>query len=178
MEVTLIAAQTIDGYIARTELDRSFDWTSPEDKAFYISKLKESDAVIMGSKTFGTFTRYPKGKHFVILTRKPAEFVNPSPEVITVDATDAKPQQVLAQLQNEGYQHVLVAGGSSVYRQYLAAGVVDRLFLTVEPVIFGAGVKLCDEALNAGGADGMVHLDLQKVHQLSSQTIVLEYLKK
>jgi len=181
MEVTLIAAQTVDGYIARSEFDRSFDWTSQEDKAFYISKLKESDAVVMGSKTFGTFSRYPKGKHFVILTRKPAEFVNPSPEVITVDATNAEPAQVIENLQDQGFGRILIAGGSSVYRQYLAAGVVDRLFLTIEPVLFGAGVKLCDEALVTGGKDGaggMVHLDLQNVHQLSGQTIVLEYVKK
>lgn len=172
MVVTLIAAQTVDGYIARTELDRSFDWTSQEDKTFYISKLKESDAVVMGSKTFGTFTKYPKGKHFVILTRKPAEFINPRPEVITVTATDATPAQVLAKLEQEGYQNVLIAGGSSVYRQYLASGVVDRLFLTIEPVLFGTGVKLCDAPL------GMLELELQQVHELSQQTIVLEYRKK
>lgn len=176
MHVTLVAAMTIDGFIARTEHDRSFDWTSPEDKQFYISKLKECDAVIMGSKTFRTFTRYPKGMHYVILTRKPEEFDNPRPEVISLEATNQGPEEIVEKLRQEGRKKVMVAGGSSVYRQFLAANVVDSLFITVEPVLFGAGVSLFDGAVaEANDPQGFKQLQLKDVHHLSDQTIVLEY---
>jgi dihydrofolate reductase len=168
MHVTLIAAQTVDGYIARSEFDRSFDWTSAEDKQFYISKLKETDAVIMSSKTFKTFTRYPKGAHFVIITRTPESFENPRPDLITVTPTSDDPATVIAWLKEQGVQKVLVAGGASIYRQYLAAQVVNTVFLTVEPILFGKGVPLLDKACTTS-------LALQEVHKLSSQTIVLEY---
>lgn len=168
MQVTLIAAQTIDGYIARSEFDRSFDWTSSEDKQFYISKLKESDAVIMSSKTFGTFSRYPKGAHFVIITRSPDSFENPNPDRITVTPTSDDPQTVISWLKEQGCEKVLVAGGASIYRQYLAAQVVNTIFLTIEPFFFGEGVSLLDEACATS-------VTLQEVHRLSAQTIVLEY---
>jgi len=168
MHVSLIAAQTIDGYIARSELDRSFDWTSAEDKQFYISKLKESDVVIMSSKTFRTFSRYPKGAHFVIITRSPESFENPRPDLITVTPTSDDPQTVIGWLKEQGHQQVLIAGGASIYRQYLAAQVVNTLFLTIEPILFGEGVSLLDESCATS-------LTLQEVHKLSAQTIVLEY---
>ena len=173
MHVMLVAAMTIDGFIARTELDRSFDWTSPEDKKFYISKLKECDAVIMGSKTFKTFSKYPKGMHYIILTRKPDEFVNPRPELITVDATNQTPAQIMEKLKKEGYKKVMVAGGSSIYRQFLAADVVDSLFITVEPVLFGSGVSLFNGSV--ADQENFKKMTLKQVHSLSSQTIVLEY---
>lgn len=168
MHVTLIAAQTIDGYIARSEFDRSFDWTSPEDKQFYIAKLKESDAVIMSSKTFGTFSKYPKGAHFVIITRSPEVFQNPQPDRIIVTPTSDDPKKVISWLKEQGCQKVLVAGGASIYRQYLAAQVVDTVFLTVEPILFGKGISFLDE-------ECATSLTLQEVHRLSDQTIVLEY---
>jgi len=169
MQVTAIAAQSIDGFIARSADDRSFDWTSSEDKQFYVDQLKQSDAIIMGSKTFATFSRYPKGAHFVILTQTPEIFVNPRPEVIQVTATAGQPEEVLRKLADQGVKQVLVAGGSSVYRQFLAAGVVDRLLLSVEPVLFGQGVSLCDRSL------GTLQLKLEGIKQLSAQTLVLEY---
>ena len=52
MEVFIIAAITADGFIARSENDRSFDWTSPEDKQFYLRQIKRADAIIMGSPTY------------------------------------------------------------------------------------------------------------------------------
>jgi dihydrofolate reductase len=168
MNVTLIAAQTIDGYIARNETDRSFDWTSQEDKQFYISKLKESDAVVMSSKTFRTFSKYPKGAHFVIVTRNPEQIENPNPERIKFTPTNKTPQQVLTYLKDQNCRNVLIAGGASIYRQYLSAKVVDTVFLTIEPIIFGKGISLLDDSC-------LLNLSLKQIIHLSSQTIVLQY---
>ena len=43
-----------------------------------------------------------------------------------------------------GEKNVLVMGGADLLRQYLAAGVVDELTLTVAPVLLGAGKRLFD----------------------------------
>src|SRR2546423_15616102 len=40
---------------------------------------------------------------------------------------------------------VLVAGGASVARQCLAAGLLDELYLHISPVILGAGERLLDD---------------------------------
>ena len=61
---------------------------------------------------------------------------------------------------------VLVAGGASAIRQYLAAGLLDELHLHLSPVMLGAGERLLDdlgsdtklEQLRAVEAPGVAHL--------------------
>lgn len=169
MEVFLIAAQTIDGFIARHQDDRSFDWTSPEDKQFYVSKIKDADAIVIGRTSFTTFSRYPKNSRWLVYTSQPEKFVNPKPEVIQAEATNEDPKALIERLKNEGCQRVAITGGSTVYSMFLAAGLIDTLYLTIEPVIFGAGVKLFAAELKNK------KLTLAATNQLSDHTIVLEY---
>lgn len=49
-----------------------------------------------------------------------------------------------------GERRVDIAGGAGTVRQYLAAGLVDRLTLHLVPVLLGAGERLFD------GLDGLV----------------------
>jgi dihydrofolate reductase len=44
-----------------------------------------------------------------------------------------------------GGQDVAIAGGASAVRQYLAAGLLDELYLHVAPVVLGAGERLLDD---------------------------------
>ncbi|MBB5958716.1 dihydrofolate reductase [Saccharothrix tamanrassetensis] len=41
-----------------------------------------------------------------------------------------------------GDEHVAIAGGASVVNQYLAAGLVDELWLHIAPVVLGSGERL------------------------------------
>lgn len=169
MEVFLIAAQTADGFIARSENDRSFDWTSAEDKKFYVEQIKSVDAIVMGRKSFETFYRYPKNSRWVIYTSKPEEFVNPSPNVISAQPTNQSAESLIEQLQEDGCQRVAICGGSSIYTMFINSGLVTKLFLTTEPVLFGSGVSLFNDQVRK-------KLELIKIHQLSDQTRVSEYL--
>jgi dihydrofolate reductase len=68
--------------------------------------------------------------------------------------------------QAAGDQDVLVNGGASTINQYLAAGLVDELQVSVAPVILGAGERLFEgvgpdlklEQLRAVEAPGVAHL--------------------
>lgn len=168
MTVFLLAAITADGFIGRSVTDRSFDWTSPEDKQFYVSMIKRAGVAVMGSKSFQTFTRYPKGLKYVIYTSQPENFVNPKPEVITTWATKDDPKQVLAQLAKENYSEVAICGGSSIYTLFAKSGLIDKMYLTVEPVVFGKGVGLFNQEWEQS-------LQLDSVKNLSTQTLLLEY---
>lgn len=169
MEVFLIAAQTIDGFIARSTDDRSFDWTSPEDKKFYIRQIKQADAIVMGRKSFATFSKYPKDSRWIVYTSKPSEFKNPNPDVIQAEGTSEDPKKLIARLENEGCQTVAICGGASIYTQFLQAGVVDKLYLTVEPVVFGQGISLFSQPIKN------IDLQLEEVTKLSGQTLLLTY---
>lgn len=168
MHVFLLAAMTVDGFIGRDEADRSFDWTSIEDKRFYVESIKRARAIIMGMRTFKTFTKHPRGTKFVLYTNTPETFVNHKPDVIEAIATKAEPAQVLSDLEQEGYTEVAICGGAAIYSMFLRSGLVDTLYLTVEPVVFGQGVKLFNQELEQ-------QLSLKSVQHLSDQTLLLEY---
>lgn len=159
---------SVDGFIAQETDQSSFHWTSVEDKQFYIQTIKELKTVVMGSTSFKTFTRYPKGLRFIIYTSKPDEFVNPKPEVISAEGTNEDPKALVERLEKEGVEEVCIAGGASIYAQFMNANVVDRLLLTVEPIVFGDGVKIFNQKMEK-------QLKLEKIHHIADQTKVMEY---
>ncbi|HYD34674.1 MAG TPA: dihydrofolate reductase family protein [Vitreimonas sp.] len=168
MTVFLIAAISMDGCIGGSSTHRSFEWTSQEDKRFYVDSIKRAKHVVMGSTTFGTFSKFPRGLTFYIYTSKPNEFINPKPEIITTQPTNESPQELVKRLEAEGVEELAICGGSSIYTQFMKAGVVNKLYLSVEPVIFGQGVKLFNDALD-------VKLQLVSQQKLGEQTLLLEY---
>lgn len=137
MTVILLAATSTDGFIAQDPGQNSFDWTSKEDKQFFISKTKEVGTVIMGRKTFETFGKPLKGRRLVILTSKPDQ-----QKVEGVEFTSEAPRDLLARLEKEGVTGVVIAGGGEIYARFLNDGLVNDVLLTVEPVTFGSGTLL------------------------------------
>ena len=64
-----------------------------------------------------------------------------------------------------GEKDVIVAGGASAIRQYLAAGLIDEIDLHLVPVVLGAGERLLEGVgelnraqLHAVDAPGLAHL--------------------
>jgi dihydrofolate reductase len=66
-----------------------------------------------------------------------------------------------------GVEDVVIGGGADVIRQYLAAGLVDELSISVAPVLLGGGERLLDglgdaaielEQVDAIVAPGVTHL--------------------
>jgi dihydrofolate reductase len=149
MKVILIAAISADGKIAADEGQSSLTWTSKEDTKFFVSKTKEIGTVVMGRKTFETIGKPLKGRRIIVMTRNPRP---PLPEgedggvgAGTVEFTAEEPQALLARLEKEGVTAVVIAGGAQVYRTFLDVNLVDEMFLTIEPVLFGSGMPLVDQ---------------------------------
>lgn len=136
MIVLLLAATSTDGFIAQAEGQSSFDWTSKEDKAFFVAKTKEIGTVIMGRKTFETFGKPLKGRRLIVMTRSR---ISPPSQV---EFTSESPRDLLARLEREGVTGVVIAGGAEIYARFLNDGLVNDVLLTVEPVTFGSGTLL------------------------------------
>nr|AIA16820.1 Dihydrofolate reductase [uncultured bacterium]AIA16926.1 Dihydrofolate reductase [uncultured bacterium] len=117
----------------------------------------------MGSKTFATIGRALPGRRTIVYTSRP--------EAITAEgaeATSEAPAALIARLKKEGAAGLAVCGGASIYAQFMAAGVVDELYLTVVSKLFGTGVPLFGQELD-------VSLDLLACERLDEQTILLHY---
>jgi dihydrofolate reductase len=49
-----------------------------------------------------------------------------------------------------GSKDVAIAGGANIAQQYLSAGLIDELRLSVAPVLLGSGTRLFDDGAGAG----------------------------
>ena len=68
---------------------------------------------------------------------------------------------------------VLLAGGARVYSSFIKEGLVDEIYLTVEPVIFGQGKPLLADG------DSDVNLKLVSSKKLNKNgTLLLKYIVK
>lgn len=166
MHIFLIAVMSADGYIGRSSDDRSLDWTSKEDTAFFVKTTKNAGAVVMGSTTLRT-VKHPMPHLSVYAMTSNADRVK---EVTPVRVTPIfhGPEAVIKQAKQDGFTSLAVCGGSSVYTQFLEAGLVDTIFLTIEPILFGSGVRLFSHSLHQ-------KLSLVQVHHLSDQVKTFEY---
>ncbi len=154
MKITLIAAISADGKIAQSSNHLSLDWTSKEDTRFFVEKTKEVGAVVMGRKTFETIGRPLKDRRTIVMSSTGGSETEKFEGRDGVEWTRETPAELVARLSAKGLAGLAVCGGATVYSQFLAAGLVDELFLTVEPVLFGAGVPL---------GDGFGRIDLKLV---------------
>lgn len=167
MKIILLAAISVDGFIAQRKEQSSTEWNSAEDKKFFRERSTQAGTLIMGSTTFATFHRPLPNRQLLIYTSKPESLAEFDPTQIR--AISKAPAELLKELEAEGKKEIAITGGASIYHQFLAAGLVDEVILTVEPVLFGSGIKLLSEDLH-------VDLQLKKSTQLNEQgTVVLEY---
>lgn len=140
------------------------DWTSREDKQLFVAKTKEAGTMVMGSKTFATIGRALPGRKTIVYTSRPDEFA----AIDNVEATNESPAELIARLESQGVTSLAVCGGASIYSLFMQAGVVDELFLTVEPVVFGTGVPLFGTSLESS-------LTLLDCSKLNENTVLLHY---
>jgi len=63
----------------------------------------------------------------------------------TFHFVDASPAEALAQAREAAAdQDVRIGGGVSTIRQFVAAGLVDHMHITIVPIVLGRGIRLWD----------------------------------
>ncbi len=171
MELILIAAQSVDGFITRHDTPGSA-FTSPEDKTHFINSLKEFDCRVMGATSYrqtrdGTRRSAANGRFHAILTRNPAAY---AAEALPgqLEFTSETPHALVKRLADAGHRRCALLGGSQIHHLFLQAGLVHELWLTIEPVLFGTGTPLI-----SGTCD--VRLTLRARESLSPDTLLLRY---
>jgi dihydrofolate reductase len=165
MKVFIIAAMSADGFIGYDVNHRSLDWRSKEDAAFFIKTTKEAGVIVMGSTTYNTFRvrQAPPGRRLIVYTSRPESITGAG-----VETTNEKPEALIKRLKSEGATAVAISGGATINKLFLDSGLVDELYLTIEPVLFGRGVPLFNDAVNE-------RLLLLENRKLGDNTILLHY---
>ena len=79
-----------------------------------------------------------------VLTHHPRESLEMEGGTTFHFVTDGPDAALRAAMADAGDRDVLIAGGASVIRQYLTAGVVDEFWLSLVPLILGSGERPLD----------------------------------
>jgi dihydrofolate reductase len=137
VKYTAFVAASIDGRIAKDEKSGT-NWTSSEDWKFFQKSLSKMDAVIAGTNTYKVVGTRLNKRNTIILTSKVSKvkifgsvaFLNP------------KKDSLKKFIKHKKYKSVGIVGGSHVYNFCLESKMLDELFVTVEPYVFGSGVPM------------------------------------
>lgn len=156
----IIAALTADGLIAKNPQHASILWTSKEDKEFFNERTKEAGVVVMGLNTYETIGKPLKDRLNIIYSK--------DKQYEGVEITQKEPKALIEDLGKRGYREVAICGGSTIYTMFMQSGVVDKLYLTIESVVFGSGMRLFNKELNK-------NLQLVSAKKIGEETVLLEY---
>jgi dihydrofolate reductase len=146
MHTVLIVAQSLDGFITRHDQPGT-EWTSNADKKWFRECLSPFDASVLGRVTYETsrasfLKQLDTSRSRVVMTRSPERFqADAQPPALVFTSESAK--QIVQRLTAEGRKHCAILGGTQVHDAFFQAGLVDEMWTTVEPRIFGAGTALC-----------------------------------
>ncbi|MFA6542390.1 MAG: dihydrofolate reductase family protein [Bacteroidota bacterium] len=143
-----------------------------------IEAILDAGAFIMGSNMFGPKDRRdnPEWKGWwgnnppyhapvFVLSRKKREPVPMEGETTYLFVTDGIQSALSKARVAAGERNVKIMGGPNTVNQYLAAGLVDELWLHIVPVTIGAGVRLFEgvpnlnlEPVESGGTGMVTHI--------------------
>lgn len=136
--ISAIAAVTIDGKIALGPKHNS-SWTSKEDKDFLHAILDKSDVVIVGNNTYKAAKKPLSKRNCLVLTSKVAGAIQKNNNLLFCNPNKINIAELITHL---GYKKVALLGGAQTYTYFLSQGLIDNIYLTIEPLVFATGINL------------------------------------
>ncbi len=123
----------------------------PRDQAYLEHAPDHGGAVISGRVTYDHSLPWwgadgPSGAArvpvFVVTQEAPAESPDDGVYTFVTDGIDSALQHAQ---EAAGDRHVMIVGGASLGRAYLAAGLVDEIQMHIVPVLFGTGTRMFED---------------------------------
>ena len=161
-------AMSLDGYIAGPHGE--YDWIVMDPDIDFAAMQSQFDTFLIGRKTFeamvkmGSDGKSQPGIENIVLSRtlKASDYPH-----VTVKS-DA--ERVVAELRTKPGKDIAIFGGGELFRSLLAAGLVDRIEVSVIPILLGGGIPL----LPPPAVRAVLELRRQRVYEKTG-TISLEY---
>ena len=94
---------------------------------------------VMGSNTFNADTLKPSANHQLIIMTWVADKYKSLEVTGQIEFTNESPVALTARFKSKGYKQMVAIGGPNVATSFLKEQLIDELWLTFEPKIFGTG---------------------------------------
>jgi dihydrofolate reductase len=133
-------AMSLDGYIAGPNGEH--DWIVIDPDIDFAAIVREFDTFLIGRKTFEVMAKMggdslaTPGIRHLVCSRTLARTGYPNVELVS-DAVRA-----VTELRAQPGRDIALYGGGELFRSLLAAGLVDRVEVSLIPVLLGGGVPL------------------------------------
>ena len=171
IKVTLAMVVSLDGKSTNGKF-KNQEWSSREDQNHFQFLIASNNLIIMGRKTYEAakpVIRLQEGKLRIVLTKDPEKFKN-STIAGQLEFSKESPLALLERLAKSGYKKMLLVSGSTVNTLFFKAKLIDEIWLTVEPRIFGLGKSIVDNT------ELDVQLFLESTEKLNENgTLLLKY---
>ena len=172
MKVIMVMLVSVDGKTTFGDNQNVYSWSSIEDKKQFFSLIKKNNLIVMGRATYDAsrpVIKIKKGKLRIVLTRSPKKYLNQTIKG-QLEFTDESPENLLKRLSLLGYKKMLLVGGSTINGLFLIQNLVDELYLTIEPKIFGRGKNIVEgQLLNTS----LKLISVKKINTIG--TLLLKY---
>ena len=170
MKKLLVFVATLDGKITHWNDSKVKSWSSEEDERYFKNVWDDSSLIIMGSSTYDANPTKPSSTHHVIvMTREPKRYKKY--EIVgQLEFTDQSPADLVAHYDKKDLKQMLVAGGAHIATSFLKEKLIDEVWLTIEPKIFGNGSNFVSKE------DLDIDLQLLSVEKVNDRgTLITKY---
>lgn len=168
----MVMLATVDGKTTQGNNPNIYTWTSPEDQKYFFSLIKKHSAIVMGGKTYEavrSIIKLKEKKLRIVLTRHQEKY-NLQTVKGQLEFSSETPRQLVKRLTVIGYKEILLVGGSIINGLFLKENLIDELYLTIEPKIFGSGKNIVEgQLLNKS----LRLIDIEKLNKTG--TLLLKY---
>ncbi len=140
MKVILAVVTSIDGKTTKGN-EPGQGWASVEDQQHIHDLIDNSKVIVMGSNTYREVKPHqklsPKTRR-IIMTHEPEVFKD---DVVLGqrEFTSESPKELVSRLEKENYKELLLVSGEKLSAVFLAKNLVNELWITIEPLLFGEG---------------------------------------
>lgn len=167
-----VVVTSLDGKLTKGDDPEVKNWSSKEDWEHFVAVRDASDAIIMGSNTYEAAKEHIntsiKGRR-IVMTRSPERYKDQAvPDKL--EFTDTSAAEIMQDCRTRGYEQVMIAGGSHVYASFFQQALIDEIYTTVEPKLFGEGTPLLHKAVD-------IDLELLGVEKLNNKGALLLHYK-
>ena len=172
MKVTMVILASVDGKTTFGDNQNVYSWSSIEDQKHFFSLIKKNNLIVMGRATYEAskpVIKLEKDKLRIVLTQSPKKYLNQTIKG-QLEFTDESPEKLLKRLSLLKYKKMLLVGGGTINGLFLKENLVDELYLTIEPKLFGRGKNIVEgQLLNTS----LKFVSVKKINKMG--TLLLRY---